>query len=237
MKKQKQQTQNTQAGNAGNYPVFEIGDKVVFNNGLPRAVFGIDKGPFVVASSVYEDDLGEPCVKIQDKDGVVAKFPISILSVVPKERTDEDIIKGLECCSNCADCESCPYDNVEEDCVRLNMLDALGLIKRQKEHLDKLSKDNQALIREAGILYHVSHYACSDLDCNKCFLKDKCLQLKECGKKDPDKKEDVAGCWAMFMMVTEGVLEDDGTIERSNKRFNLSALLQNLAKHGGKQNA
>ena len=228
MKKQKPVNQHTQAGNAGNnaYPIFDVGDQVVFVKGLPRAVFGnAAKGPFVVSSEVFEDDLGEPCVKIKDKDGIQATFPISILSVVPKTKTDEDIIKGLECCLELTCCEKCPYDKDQEDsdCVRRNSIDALDLIKRQKEKIESLKS-------ELKIIYNAGRTVCEDLKCETCFLKDSCLQLKECGTKDVDNSDHLAGCWAMFLLVTEKALLSKNKIK---KNYGLFSMLNEDDENGG----
>jgi hypothetical protein len=57
--------------------------------------------------------------------------------------TDDDVIKGLECCSNTKDlmmCQSCPYEI--RGCNIHLLRDALDLINRQKAEIEKL-KDSR----------------------------------------------------------------------------------------------
>ena len=58
-------------------------------------------------------------------------------------RTDNEIVKALECCMGCA-CKECPYDGdaeIEaEVCMGELVIDALKLINRQKEEIERLQK-------------------------------------------------------------------------------------------------
>lgn len=54
--------------------------------------------------------------------------------------SDEQIIKGLECCIS-PDCKNCPYDGDDllRPCNHNLMKDVLSLIKRQKAEIERLS--------------------------------------------------------------------------------------------------
>ena len=208
MKKKPEETKNKKADYVGN---IKPGEKVVFIKGLARQTFG--KGPFLVESDVYEDDLGEPCVRIIDKKGTISAFPVNVLKHVPLKRTDEQILKGLECCANIADCENCPYDDLDIDCGAL-------VLKESLEYVNRLKKENQEvkdvvgmLESENKVLYNVTNLMAEDLNCETCFLKPTCLQVKEYGKKDVNKPEDIAGCWAMFMLAVKDKLERENKIK------------------------
>lgn len=70
--------------------------------------------------------------------------------------TDNEIIKGLECCADyhVGACLRCPYEGEQENniifCVGLVRRDALDLIKRQAAELEKLRADN-AIISDVYI--------------------------------------------------------------------------------------
>ena len=57
--------------------------------------------------------------------------------------TDEQIVKALECCGNMNECKKeCPLDDLGgiDKCIHTLMLNALALIKRQQEEIEKLNK-------------------------------------------------------------------------------------------------
>ena len=60
--------------------------------------------------------------------------------------TDDEIIKALECCSKgFGNCDGCPYDDDNADCVTLKgetlmMKDVIDLINRQKAEIERLKK-------------------------------------------------------------------------------------------------
>ena len=57
--------------------------------------------------------------------------------------TDEEVIKGLECCSTYS-CDGCPYRKYATDCVILLPQNALDLVKRQKAEIERLKgKENK----------------------------------------------------------------------------------------------
>ena len=209
MKKKPEEKKNNQADKVGSE--FTPGKKVVFRKGLARATFG--KGPYVIESGVYEDDLGEPCIRIIDEKGMVSAFPVDYFDIVIEERTDEHILKGLECCANYADCDSCPYDPLDEDCGLLVLKDSLEYVNRLKKENQELKDDVEMLDSENKVLYNVAHLMAEDLNCDTCFLKPTCLQVKEYGKKDVNKPEDIACCWAMFMIAVKDKLERENKIK------------------------
>ena len=51
--------------------------------------------------------------------------------------TDERLIKVLECCAN-EDCDNCP--SLVKECKKHALLNALDLIKRQKEEIERLKE-------------------------------------------------------------------------------------------------
>lgn len=51
--------------------------------------------------------------------------------------TDNEIVKGLECCVTKEDCDGCPYDEIN-DCIKGHEEDILDLIKRQKAENERL---------------------------------------------------------------------------------------------------
>lgn len=53
--------------------------------------------------------------------------------------TDEEVIKGLECCSTYS-CDGCPYRKYATDCVILLPQNALDLVKRQKAEIEQLKE-------------------------------------------------------------------------------------------------
>ena len=58
--------------------------------------------------------------------------------------TDNEIIKGLECCSHRnggLPCEGCPAYNIAQMCMEDLMSDAFDLINRQKAENDSLKMD------------------------------------------------------------------------------------------------
>jgi hypothetical protein len=64
--------------------------------------------------------------------------------------TDEQIIKGLECCEfdiNDKPCEKCPYYAYLKtiDCISFMASDALSLIERLQERIDVLTVDIQEM--------------------------------------------------------------------------------------------
>lgn len=67
--------------------------------------------------------------------------------------TDKNIIKALECCIN-DDCDNCPdtFGNCEHNAMR----NALNLINRQQEEIERLKIENQSL-RGAANSYKL-HY-------------------------------------------------------------------------------
>lgn len=67
--------------------------------------------------------------------------------------TDNEIIKALECCIN-DDCDNCPdtFGNCEHNAMR----NALNLINRQQEEIERLKIENQSL-RGAANSYKL-HY-------------------------------------------------------------------------------
>lgn len=62
--------------------------------------------------------------------------------------TDNEIIKGLECCYQTLCCEECPYNSKNNTYIRLKyvlcndvlMNDIIGLISRQKAEIEKLKE-------------------------------------------------------------------------------------------------
>ena len=74
--------------------------------------------------------------------------------------TDEQIIKALECCAtdDGDDCFQCPYGNIvykpgNGGCVNRCRKDALDLINRQKEEIERLKKKNKILIKNADTAF------------------------------------------------------------------------------------
>lgn len=74
--------------------------------------------------------------------------------------TDEQIIKALECCAtdDGDDCFQCPYGNIvykpgNGGCVNRCRKDALNLINRQKEEIERLKKKNKILIKNADTAF------------------------------------------------------------------------------------
>lgn len=68
--------------------------------------------------------------------------------------TDEQIIKALECCAtdDGDDCFQCPYGNIvykpgNGGCVNRCRKDALDLINRQKEEIERLKKKTKYLLK------------------------------------------------------------------------------------------
>lgn len=65
--------------------------------------------------------------------------------------TDNEIVKALECCGKgFGNCDGCPYDDDNADCVTLKgetlmMKDALDLINRQKAEIERLEAENNKL--------------------------------------------------------------------------------------------
>ena len=86
--------------------------------------------------------------------------------------TDNEIIKALECCIN-DDCDNCPdtFGNCEHNAMR----NALNLINRQQEEIERLKIENQSL-RGAANSYKL-HYNEAKTEAVKEFaerLKEKC---------------------------------------------------------------
>lgn len=64
--------------------------------------------------------------------------------------TDNEIIKGLECCSrdeksNKYTCKKCPYVVIEGFCYDKVIRDAIDLINRQQAEIERLQKQNEYL--------------------------------------------------------------------------------------------
>ena len=55
-----------------------------------------------------------------------------------KSMNDTDIIKALHRCSGFADCRGCPYPD-GGDCIRRLCADALDLVERQSEELERVT--------------------------------------------------------------------------------------------------
>jgi hypothetical protein len=60
--------------------------------------------------------------------------------------TDEEVVKGLECCrkDNVKDCDACPYVDIDTKtyCVNEMIKDALELINRKNAEIERLQKEN-----------------------------------------------------------------------------------------------
>lgn len=54
--------------------------------------------------------------------------------------TYDEIVKALDCCSRDSKCEECPYSAISADCFSLEK-DAISLIKKQKEEIDRLNDE------------------------------------------------------------------------------------------------
>lgn len=74
--------------------------------------------------------------------------------------TDEQIIKGLECCAtdDGDDCSQCPYGNIvyksgNGGCVNRCRKDALDLVNRQKKEIERLKKKNTILSKNADTAF------------------------------------------------------------------------------------
>ena len=154
---------------------------------------------------------------------MISAFPVDYFDRVIEERTDEHILKGLECCANYADCDSCPYDPLDEDCALLVLKDSLGFIKRLKEDLTEEKRENT-------IYFELTNYLAGKITCVDCEIKDMCLQLKIYKKKDINKKEDVAGCWAMWYKVIEEILEEDKVIKKRDSEDKIRKAKERAAK-------
>ena len=64
--------------------------------------------------------------------------------------TDEQIIKGLACCTNINHCSiNCPYNDFIDmkRCTSNLVKDALDLIKRQKAEIERLEKHAQTIVK------------------------------------------------------------------------------------------
>ena len=73
--------------------------------------------------------------------------------------TDNEIIKALEVCSYATsnkDCEKCPY-YPDEECVKKQFTDILGLINRQKEAIERLSIESETLVTQLKVAYEQIH--------------------------------------------------------------------------------
>ena len=112
-----------------------------------------------------------------------------------------------------SDIQECPYDPLDEDCGLLVLKDSLEYVNRLKKENQELKDDVEMLDSENKVLYNVAHLMAEDLNCDTCFLKPTCLQVKEYGKKDVNKPEDIAGCWAMFMIAVKDKLERENKIK------------------------
>ena len=65
--------------------------------------------------------------------------------------TDNEIIKGLECCNDGWNCESCAFDDEDEsmsECTSKLAKAALDLIKRQQERIERLKDNLDAVLKE-----------------------------------------------------------------------------------------
>ena len=58
---------------------------------------------------------------------------------------DADIIKALECCLNCGDCDNCIYSDVK--CIDMTK-DALDLINRQKVEIERWETEYKRVCAE-----------------------------------------------------------------------------------------
>lgn len=57
--------------------------------------------------------------------------------------TDEQIIKGVECCADQSKrkaCQECPYNTKGLNCVRYILVDAFSLIQRQKAEIERMTE-------------------------------------------------------------------------------------------------
>ncbi len=71
--------------------------------------------------------------------------------------TDNEIIKGLECCGAESDCENCPYfKNKHHTCGKSFNTDVLDLINRQKAEIEALQMDKKQL--ESDIIIANNNY-------------------------------------------------------------------------------
>lgn len=63
------------------------------------------------------------------------------------ERTDNEIIKALECCikNDLIQCKICPYYDMEQKCRRVLRNDVLDLLNRQRAEIERLSDYNANL--------------------------------------------------------------------------------------------
>lgn len=78
---------------------------------------------------------------------------------------DNDIIKALECCKqNClSKCLDCPAGKVYEFCSQKIINDALNLVKRQKEEIEKLQKRHRLnLLKQLDIAEKIKSEAIKD---------------------------------------------------------------------------
>ena len=95
--------------------------------------------------------------------------------------TDKNIIKALECCIN-DDCDNCPdtFGNCEHNAMR----NALNLINRQQEEIERLKKINDSFT-DIGKLYSevkaevVKEFA--DRLQIRCIKQDGCLWSSDVG--------------------------------------------------------
>ena len=62
----------------------------------------------------------------------------------PKEVTDEEIKKALECCADSQHCGFCPFQRQEELCLKLEKY-ALELYHRQQTAIDVYMQENDRL--------------------------------------------------------------------------------------------
>ena len=69
--------------------------------------------------------------------------------------TDNEIIKALECCSmgSYPACRDCPYhdDYVNRGCINKRNADIKDLINRQKAEIERLGRENTALMNDSNI--------------------------------------------------------------------------------------
>lgn len=196
MKKETNATTNTQAGAVREAYPFKIGDKVRFRDGMPAEVFGKDEaivtGP--VVPDIYD---GTPMISLN-----IGKFPADALEPAP-DISPEKLLYVLQHCLTEEGCiEDCPYKDLE--CT-------VAIYEDVKTVIETLQKEKQALLRDYKIYKNALGFACEEMSCETCALKDDCPQLLLEGEKD------IIGCLAARKALTEYVLEDAGKItKRSN---------------------
>ena len=60
-------------------------------------------------------------------------------------KTQDEIKKGIECCSECSECKKCPYHEIKDSCVEKLFCDVHAYIQQLERERDEAVEDLETM--------------------------------------------------------------------------------------------